>query len=97
MKPRHALALALVGWYLMAPPYGDTRPNIPLSEWVVEHVFDSAQECDEVYHRWRSINEKVAEAGTKPDPALDKLTVGEIWVYGQAECIASDDPRLKEK
>ena len=41
MNLRHAAALALVGWYLMVPPfsktdqYGNTHadPSAPLSEW----------------------------------------------------------------
>ena len=37
MKPRHAAALALVGWYLMTPPpmLEPERPGLsePLGEW----------------------------------------------------------------
>jgi hypothetical protein len=39
MKLRHAAALALVGWYLMAPPMSSwpgtpwIDPNAPLSKW----------------------------------------------------------------
>jgi hypothetical protein len=62
MNLRHAAALALIGWYLMAPPYGDTRPKIPLSEWDTQRVFDSARDCDEVLHRWRGIVDKVLKA-----------------------------------
>jgi hypothetical protein len=32
MRPRHATALALVGWYLMAPPAFPGRADMPLSE-----------------------------------------------------------------
>src|SRR6185312_12144148 len=34
MKPRHAAALALVGWYLMMPPWNPALDaNAPLSKW----------------------------------------------------------------
>ena len=38
---RKAAAFALVGWYLMMPPWG--KLNAPLSEWVVYRSFDSAE------------------------------------------------------
>ena len=50
MKLRHAAVLALVGWYLMAPPLR-IRPNEgalpypPLSEWLVVQQFDSREAC----------------------------------------------------
>jgi hypothetical protein len=43
MTLRKAAALALVGWYLMMPPWG--KLNAPLSEWVVYQSFDSAENC----------------------------------------------------
>jgi hypothetical protein len=125
MSFRHAAALALVGWYLIVPPSpygsdGDTRPlsQIPLSEWRTQHVFDSAQDCDELLSRWRAIAAKAekedrefravaqrnpktglfeAPPGFKTDPAFDKMTLDQLYAYEGAECIATDDPRLKEK
>jgi hypothetical protein len=46
----HAAALALVGWYLMAPPYrrdGSLDLNAPLSEWsqLGGAGYDSATAC----------------------------------------------------
>lgn len=56
MKPRHAVALALVGWYLMVPPPGQPRstgantapPNdsAPLTQWTTRNSYDSAQACE---------------------------------------------------
>ena len=56
MKPRHAAALALVGWYLMVPPPGPPRstgastapPNdsAKLNQWTIQKSYDSAQACD---------------------------------------------------
>jgi len=57
MKVRHAAALALIGWYLMAPP--SSLPTIssqgleikedataPLSKWKSVGTFLTQKECD---------------------------------------------------
>lgn len=123
MKPRHAAALALVGWYLMVPPSpyrsdGDTRPlsQIPISDWQTEHVYDSAQDCDQVLSKWHKIaadvekethefraaakkNPKTGllEAPGLKTPLMSKTTPEQLWFYENADCIATDDPRLKGK
>jgi hypothetical protein len=50
MKPRHAAALALVGWYLMVPPRVYNAGNMlhieikaPLSKWERWGSFDSGR------------------------------------------------------
>jgi len=107
MKPRHAAALALVGWYLMTPPTqlvkcerGGWNPGLfdsltcinrvesqaPLREW--KRVPDS-QEFEYKTDCERAIsNDCHWEADGVPG------FVGELC---NAECIAADDPRLKEK
>ena len=56
MKPRHAAALALVGWYLMLPPpalnhLGDQRflpdaeAGAPLWRWTIVGSYDTAAAC----------------------------------------------------
>lgn len=47
MKPRHAAALALVGWYLMMPPVDvrGERSSIPFAQWTKVTAFNSAAEC----------------------------------------------------
>jgi hypothetical protein len=89
VKP-HAAALALVGWYLMMPvldphswePIGGPRP---LSQWDNEGSYDTARECmqarDELPDKLYKLN--------LPPKAIARLITG--------QCIASDDPRLKEK
>ena len=49
MNPRHAVALTLVGWYLMLPPVHDGQPDTqaPISAWTVFCKFDSAAACQE--------------------------------------------------
>jgi hypothetical protein len=61
MNVRHAAAIALVGWYLMAPPIRPgwhfdrdwrltDRPwvhsNLPLSRWDVLKSYETAMECE---------------------------------------------------
>jgi hypothetical protein len=105
MKARHAAALALIGWYLMAPPLikggHDTYTvyrSAPLSEWIFEESFDSAVQCRQGILDNISGNRNAAvlagECAATPGtpcntPLLDSAVL--------AKCIASDDPRLKEK
>lgn len=88
MKPCYDAALALAGWYLMVPPsspghLGDT--TAPLSKWEVASVHDSASECAEQERKLRSL---AAEMGKNNPPIVYRQ-------YKAAQCIASDDPRLK--
>jgi hypothetical protein len=99
MKPRHAAALVLVGWYLMMPPpYGPkTNPGAaPLGQWTVFGRYDSARECSDERTKMIRVQsmallsdlvEGVSDANL-PSLSLD---------FKHAQCIASDDPRLKEK
>ena len=80
-------ALALVGWYLIAPPrFPHAKSPLalddsaPLSRWKLIDSFDTAAACKAEAHRLMDSPEK---------------TVGAIG--DAARCIASDDPRLKEK
>jgi hypothetical protein len=81
VKPRHAAALILAGWYLIVPPmhqsgfwsrhfgmqFADT--NAPLNRWSIIGTFDTVRECQ---------------------AAIAKRTAKQR----EARCIASDDPRL---
>ena len=89
MKLRHAAALALIGWYLLQPPMRshsgryEYDANAPLSLWSEHAAYDSAAECEKG-------KAKLAEAF--PDaPASSKGFLASF------HCVASDDPRLKEK
>jgi hypothetical protein len=112
MNPRHAAALALVGWYLMVPPSPNgIFPNekAPLSEWVIITGADSAYECREleIALQQRAIREWRARIGTRPagedkaiyDKAVQK-TIEQMWEItpvGYATCVSTYDPRLKRK
>ena len=56
MKPRHAAALALVGWYLMVPPLSGKGVDLSaaLSQWEEQAGFDSADSCERARARvWK--------------------------------------------
>jgi hypothetical protein len=94
---RHAVALALVGWYLLLPPHSGRKPEelkfdltAPLSRWThSQKVFDSALDCELATARVRSPLDRLLpndEARSKWHHALDA-----------ARCVPEDDPRLKGK
>jgi hypothetical protein len=95
--PCHAVALALVGWYMLVPPIqgydlSNLEVNAPLSQWEKTHnddgtaqTFATEAACEE---------EKAAKIRVfhelSKDPAIQN-------VYGTFRCISADDPRLKGK
>ena len=81
MNSRHAAALALLGWYLFTPPPG---AEAPIAEWNHVGSFDTARECEAV-----SLGSLKKAKKEKNEKHLKQ------WL--NAECIASDDPRLREK
>jgi hypothetical protein len=52
MKPRHAAALALVGWYLVLPPKEGliVKPAAPMRDWKIEQSFKTLRECEDFRH-----------------------------------------------
>jgi hypothetical protein len=84
-KLRHAAALALVGWYLMVPPYDGDQIHFdaPLSKWEVYSGEDSGRACEETkVDQW-----KREVAAHEKDDTLKRRLV-------HSQCISSDDPRL---
>jgi hypothetical protein len=82
MKFCQATALALLGWYVVVPPAAD--PTLPMSQWNVVHESDSDVDC-----RVRAL---MARVNAKHPPNNGS------WVRdpnSYAQCIASNDPRLK--
>jgi hypothetical protein len=89
MNLRHAVALALVGWYLLMPPTTHDHPSgnvdAPLAQWAKrpttyrdkaerEHVLDQQRRL------WNAKNRQL-----------------KVRFYKQGQCVAANDPRLKEK
>src|SRR5262249_24600360 len=94
MNLRHAAALALVGWYLMVPtPYGSAdlhyEPNLPLSKWTAFESFETADACGKARYDMQRKTEK-----DRPDQLTVKGRMA--FLAGEAQCIATDDPRLAE-
>jgi hypothetical protein len=55
MNPRHAAALALVGWYLIAPQPVVT-PGSRVQNWTILKTFPTRQECEAQRHRNKVLN-----------------------------------------
>jgi hypothetical protein len=86
-RRRHVAALALVGWYLMTPPWRqgkdgfEERLELPLSKWVRTLAFDSAAECEAVRDQLIKVEK---------DASISARAVSDM-------CVESDDLRLKPK
>ena len=92
MNPSYAAALALVGWYLMLPPWsgpGKFNDKAPILEWQQAGAFDSASECE------RDRNDTATVLFNNKKKKLDASTAyynGSLYASGR--CISTDDPRL---
>ena len=96
MKHRHAAALALVGWYLMVPPpvLHSSLPvdlGAPLSEWRLFSLHDSAAECERALVAFYKVSK--TELATNPADERDRT---QFYQLENSQCVASDDPRLKD-
>ncbi|HYL59095.1 MAG TPA: hypothetical protein VEU51_09500 [Candidatus Acidoferrales bacterium] len=87
MRLHHAAALALAGWYLMIPPplhdAGKSGVDVRarLSEWLVFSAHDAAHECEGAKFLNREAHKQPGDAASAK--------------FDSAQCIATDDPRLK--
>jgi hypothetical protein len=93
---RHAAALALVGWYLMYPPVtpaGKSLTDAPLTEWKSGASFDTAKDCETARAHMRKASKDLRNA--TPRGYQEGLDFAES--IGDGQCVATDDPRLKEK
>jgi hypothetical protein len=90
MNPRHAAAIALMGWYLMVP-YRPDDPTEPISQWYQSGSFDTAAQCRTLLE-WEMSDDYAKQAEGTPN---------QIREYQRnlkgAKRISTDDPRLKEK
>jgi hypothetical protein len=88
MKSSYAMALLLMGWYLMAPAeprslYDEIAPVPPLSKWQQLDSFDTAQECKQTLQQ--RVAQWLRQGRNGPDREYE---------MEQVTCVASDDPRL---
>ena len=103
MKPRHAAALALVGWYLMVPPttiipnghtgYEEEIPPIS-RDWEVVRRYTTAEQCADELRFMLSHFDSVAKFAKQRHQNAGSVQAQ--LIYGGA-CFRDDDPRLKEK
>ena len=97
MKPRHAAALALVGWYLMVPPTRGPAPateilyHASLSKWEVGQEEDSKVECQHDLKEYIGDLEDLKHV----DDCASGSCVIMTHQYAHGRCMPSDDPRLK--
>jgi hypothetical protein len=109
MKLRHAAALALVGWYLMlAPSYdGLFEERAPLSQWQWQGSYDTKVECFQTL-AWKlhdaQLKHKVfatVDGSERLRCDFNNINLGcdaaNMNIYVVYKCVATDDPRLKEK
>jgi hypothetical protein len=108
MNLRHAAALALVGWYLMFPPW--VAPNTfdahaPLSEW---HQYEGGYERAVGKKRWK---DDTGAFDSRAECVSDQKSIVELYrtnpkwhdaewfvrVWSAAQCVPTNDPRLKSK
>ena len=89
MNARHAFAVALVGWYLMAPPSNHgvnhlpERDVAPLNTWKIVDSFQTAAQCRA---DWESRINDVQDTDQASRKYVESF-----------RCIARDDPQLKSK
>jgi hypothetical protein len=127
MKPRHAAALALVGWYLMMPPVDpawidptDARFkqdqlnwNAPLYQWwIADWRCNPKEKTPSSMHEWWIADWRFNTPAENFNTTIDtcdvfhtsdecnaaipnmRLRPKDDW-KGKAQCINSDDARLK--
>jgi hypothetical protein len=102
MSLRHAAALAFVGWYLLIPPIIDEGKkakidaSVPLSQWGrVDRVYETESACAEARARLSAIAES-HKNWIGPSGSADAADHRYVLLTSE-RCIATDDPRLKEK
>jgi hypothetical protein len=106
MNLRHAAAFAMVGWYLIVPPNSTVPHSIdstaPVSRWTIITKFAGGDSCKQALTELQNKNGDPANLDAtgklrrfkrrqSADPELGRARVS------NAACIASDDPRLKQK
>lgn len=113
MNLRHAASLALVGWYLLMPPWTgdpptDVNTSAPLIKWNVEYSFDTRAECQQAKVDTSHLSDE--SLGDTVDAEAESSS-GQMPTFEQRErlmkllrkrmnesrCVSGDDSRLKAK
>jgi hypothetical protein len=100
MKLQHTTALALAGWFLMAPPtYLGTngsyvaRTGAPLRLWQNIGSYDSVSECEEERHAFLDLKKSESTSALGQESKEAKPMIVASW---SAVCVPSDDSRLED-
>jgi hypothetical protein len=96
MEPRHAVALALVGWYLLFPPFSQCLDyqgvssfhGAELRNWQRLATFNTEQDCERAKDQLREKYDK-----DQKEPVLNRTQ----YNLRLAQRVQTDDPRLREK
>lgn len=106
MKLRHATASVLVGWYLLIPPVfspmgGHPRAfndlSAPLNRWDIWAKFDSNTTCAKEKERIQNeAPRRLKFAHEHPDQDTNGNIVAVAEAWQRAQCVAADDPRLRQ-
>jgi hypothetical protein len=107
MNLRHVAALALVGWILMVPPMeADTVPpghyqkltgvdrKAPLSRWGLYAPSKTASDCNQLRSAKIKEAQRLYSSASGPYASDQRIESEQIE---QAQCVSTDDPRLKGK
>jgi hypothetical protein len=96
MKLCHAAALVIVGWYLLVPPLVNAPYKVdteaPLASWTVYQTFDTREECDKSLS---AAHAKYKPTASAPIGSIKKGSRAFALQMTFAQCVSSDDPRLK--
>jgi hypothetical protein len=106
MKPRQAATLALVGWYLLIPPVFSPMGNHPRAFNDLNASLDKWDKSGRGLNRRQAARKRrnairneaplrLKFAHEQPDQDRNGNIVAVAEAWQRAECIASDDPRLK--
>ena len=98
MRIRHAVALSVMTWILMVPPWvpgtHQVNKSAPLSAWTKRRSFPKNEGCE-------AAKERVQKAGLAHQAQGDEIGLHRPHnpelhcALCQAQCVSDDDPRLK--
>jgi hypothetical protein len=105
IKPRHAAALALVGWYLMLPPWNQQKQpavEAPIAQWQRVALYATVATCEKNRSRmaaggghWTDSNANTPNNADEVPNSKEQEQMRNLQKY--AQCVSADDPRLKSR
>jgi len=89
VRGRHGLALGMLVWYLLTPPYVGPHKfdaKAPLSKWYEAVDFESLADCQ----RYRAGTIRQYQKRLDKDPSGSRASVE---LFEASQCVSSDDAR----